>query len=68
MKKTVKISGMMCEHCKKSVFNALAEICGEENVFVDLEKGIAQVEFSGDDSAIKDAVEDIGFSVEEILG
>lgn len=66
MKKEIKIQGMMCEHCKKSVFDALSKICGGENVEVSLEKNSATVVFSGDNEVLKQAVDDIGFEVTEI--
>lgn len=39
--KTVKIKGMSCQHCVKSVTKALSEIAGIKDVKVDLERGEA---------------------------
>ncbi len=39
--KTVKIKGMSCQHCVKSVTKALSEIAGIHDVKVDLERGEA---------------------------
>jgi copper chaperone len=42
--KTVKIKGMSCQHCVKSVTKALSEIAGITDVQVDLERGEATFE------------------------
>ena len=42
--KTVKIKGMSCQHCVKSVKKTLEEIDGIANVDVDLAKGEASFE------------------------
>lgn len=63
--KTIKISGMRCEHCTASVTKALSEIDGISEVQIDLEKGEASYE---EDSPlapeiIKNAISKIGFEV-----
>jgi copper chaperone len=46
MKKTVfKVEGMSCNHCKMSITNAVGELPGVSNVFVDLEAKTAMVEY-----------------------
>jgi copper chaperone len=42
--KTVRIKGMSCQHCAKTVKKALEEIDGIANVAVDLETGEATFE------------------------
>ncbi len=42
--KTIKIKGMSCQHCVKTVTKALSEIDGIEAVQVDLNKGEATFE------------------------
>ena len=64
MEKTVKIEGMHCPHCSARVEKALKAL--GVGVEVSLEKGEAKV--SGeklDLSAIKEAIEDLGFEVKE---
>lgn len=64
MKKTIKIEGMTCGHCVKSVDTALNALEGITEVKVDLEGNKATVEANGiEDKAIKEAIEDIGFDV-----
>ncbi|MBQ0084443.1 MAG: heavy-metal-associated domain-containing protein [Clostridiales bacterium] len=63
MKKIIKIEGMMCEHCKKSVTDALEKICGEGKVTVSLEQKNATIETTADNTVLKEAVENIGFDV-----
>ena len=60
--KTVKVSGMTCNHCKANVQNNLASIDGIENIEIDLESG--KVKMTGDDidlTEVKTKVESIGY-------
>jgi Cu+-exporting ATPase len=43
MKTTLKINGMMCQHCQKHVHDALANMDGVTDVLVDLDKNTADV-------------------------
>ncbi len=52
MKKEFKIEGMSCNHCRKSVENALNSIVGV-NATVTLEPPVAMVEFSGEELPIE---------------
>ncbi len=63
-KRVIKIGGMSCDHCKKSVTEALEALSGVSNVSVDLTGGTATIDW--DESAcgeeeIRSAIEDIGF-------
>ena len=62
--RVIKIGGMSCDHCKKSVTEALEALIGVSNVSVDLAAGTAAIDW--DESAcgeedIRSAIEDIGF-------
>ncbi len=61
-KTTLKIEGMMCEGCVKSVKEGLEKVDGVTSVNVDLKKGIAKVEHDNvsDETLIK-AIVDTGF-------
>ncbi|MEA4831764.1 MAG: cation transporter [Oscillospiraceae bacterium] len=70
MKKTVVIKGMSCAHCKMRTEKALNAIKGVK-AEVSLEKGTATVTFDPSesavsDSALKEAVEALGFDVVSI--
>lgn len=43
MEKTLKVEGMMCQHCVKHVTEALQGVAGVEAVEVSLEAGTATV-------------------------
>ena len=43
MEKTIKVEGMMCQHCVKHVTEALSGVAGVESVEVSLESGTAKV-------------------------
>ena len=64
MSKTVlKIEGMMCEGCVKSVKEALEGVSGTSSVDVNLKKGTATVQHEGvSDETLIGAVVDAGFS------
>lgn len=63
--KTVKVSGMTCNHCKTNVHNNLSAIAGIENIEIDLESG--KVKMTGEDinlEEVKSKVESIGYQYE----
>ena len=68
MKKTMKIEGMMCEHCEATVKKALESIDGVENAEVSHEAGQAVVTMNTDvaDADLKKAVEDKDYEVKSI--
>ena len=63
-KRVIKVGGMSCEHCTKSVAEALEALCGVSNVNVDLSAGTAAIDLDesecGEDG-VRAAIEDIGF-------
>lgn len=70
MKKTVKIAGMSCMHCKMRVEKALKTIDGINDVSVDLINGSAtmEVESTVDDLIIKNAIKEAGYKPGKIEG
>lgn len=68
MTKTVKISGMMCMNCVKRVEGALGSLPGVSvKVDLDNKEAVLTSEKDIDNTAVKKAVEDLGFEVTEIL-
>lgn len=65
MTKTVKIRGMMCQHCEMHVKKALEAIPGVKAAAPDHSKGEAVLELASEvaDSAIRAAVEKAGYEV-----
>ncbi|KEZ75826.1 CopZ family metallochaperone [Salinisphaera hydrothermalis] len=58
----LKIEGMSCQHCVKSVDEALSEVPGVDRVVaVRLDEGEAEVEGSADHNALVAAVEEEGY-------
>ena len=68
MKKTLKIEGMMCQHCVAHVTKALQNVEGVTGVEVNLKKKTAIVEFSENvtDEAMILAVLEAGYEVKKI--
>ena len=60
---TMRIDGMMCSHCEKTVTEALEAVEGVECVTANAEKGIAKFQMSPETSeqALKDAVTKAGY-------
>ncbi len=65
--KTIKISGMSCEHCVMAVTRALKSIDGIEDVRVNLKKGEATFEEKTpiDMDLIEEKIKDAGYAVEK---
>lgn len=65
MEKTIQIEGMMCAHCVAHVQKALEGVAGVSAVAVSLEQGNAKVTLQSPvaDEALKQAVEDAGYTV-----
>lgn len=62
---TLKVPGMMCQHCEASVKEALAELAGVKNAAVDLTAKTVTIEYENlDVAALKEAIENVGFDVE----
>lgn len=66
---TVKINGMQCQHCVKSVQKALAPFSVNGEIKVSLEEKSAELSLKSgtEDSAVRNAVTDAGFEVVEII-
>ena len=63
MKKTIKIEGMMCDHCAAAVEKALSGVESTKSVKVNLKKKTASVETDAGNEALIKAIEDAGYSV-----
>lgn len=68
MKKTMKIEGMMCQHCEATVKKSLEALDGVEKAEVSHEKNEAVVTVKDgiSDEILKKAVEDKDYSVTSI--
>ena len=64
MSKTVKVEGMMCQHCVAHVKKALEALAGVQSVEVSLEQKQAVLTCSDEvaDAAIKAAIEEAGYT------
>ena len=65
---TLMVEGMSCDHCVRSVREALEAIAGVGGVVVDLEAGRAELDVEGDveDRDMVQALDDEGFQVKSI--
>ncbi len=64
MEKTIKVEGMMCQHCEASVKKELEKIRKVANATADHEAGTVVLELTGDvkEEKLKKAVEEAGFT------
>ena len=63
MKTTIKIEGMMCQHCVAHVDKALRAVDGVTDVAVSLENKCAVIEGTADLAALEQAIADEGYQV-----
>lgn len=62
MKKTYKVEGMSCGGCASSVEQAIKASAPGASVLVELDGGLVSVEGVDDDTLVKSAVEEAGFT------
>ena len=66
-KKTVKISGMHCEHCVNAVTEAINKIDGASaEVSLHGKKAVVSYDRELDEALLKKTIEDAGYKVEAI--
>lgn len=65
MKKVIVIKGMMCEHCKKRITEAISQL-EDTIVNVDLNRGVAIVETTVDNTVLEATIVAAGYQVVEI--
>ena len=68
VERTLRVTGMMCEHCEAAVKGALEKVPGVRSTTASHEAGTAKVQLEGEvsDEALKNAVEAIGYIVDGV--
>jgi len=56
-KLTLKITGMTCGHCQKTVEQALAKVSGVYGAVVDLQNATAEVDYDDDTATLDELTE-----------
>ena len=56
-KLTLKITGMTCGHCQKTVGQALAKVSGVYGAVVDLQNATAEVDYDDDTATLDELTE-----------
>jgi copper chaperone len=65
---TLKVEGMSCGHCVKSIENSVSAISGVDKVDVQLDSGTVNVEFNKDVVVVEQitsTIEDQGYTIGE---
>ena len=60
---TIIVKGMTCGHCKAMVEKNIAKLPGVEAVTVDLASGETHIQGHPDADAVKEVIDDLGFSI-----
>ncbi len=61
--KTIEVKGMSCEHCVKTISQAITRLDPDASVNVDLARGLVNIESRQlTEAAIKTAITDAGYS------
>ncbi|SAK70663.1 heavy metal transport/detoxification protein [Caballeronia catudaia] len=58
-----EVQGMSCQHCVAAVTRAIQEIDTQAQVRVDLERGRVAVESAQSNDALKEAIDEAGYTV-----
>jgi copper chaperone len=58
-----QVEGMSCQHCVAAVTRSIRDIDNQAQVSVDLEQGRVVVESSQPADALKDAIDEAGYTV-----
>ncbi|SAL03306.1 heavy metal transport/detoxification protein [Caballeronia fortuita] len=58
-----EVQGMSCQHCVAAVTRSIQEIDPHARVRVDLERGRVAVESAQSNEALKDAIDEAGYTV-----
>ena len=61
--RSYEVEGMTCHSCVAMVTEELSEVPGVDSVAVDLASGRVTVEGEADDQAVRQAIEEAGYSV-----
>lgn len=61
---TITVKGMTCGHCKAMVEKNLSKLPGVESVSVDLATGETKIQGNPDSNAVREVIEDLGFTIE----
>ncbi|WP_080848184.1 copper chaperone CopZ [Cytobacillus gottheilii] len=64
---TLKVNGMSCGHCVKSIQGSVGDLQGVNNVKVHLAEGNVDIEYNSSEvsaSKIKETIEEQGYTVE----
>ncbi|KIG07415.1 heavy-metal-associated domain-containing protein [Caballeronia concitans] len=57
------VQGMSCQHCVAAVTRSIQDIDPKAQVRVDLEKGKVAVESTQSEAALKEAIDEAGYTV-----
>ena len=60
---TYSVPGISCGHCKAAIEGEVSKVAGVTAVVVDVEHKTVQVEGTGEDAAIRAAIDEAGYDV-----
>ncbi|MFW5799670.1 MAG: heavy-metal-associated domain-containing protein [Spirochaetota bacterium] len=63
---TIKVEGMMCNHCAMRVEKAIKSIEGVKDVSINLEDGTVTISGDFDETKIEDVIFDEGYKIVDL--
>lgn len=61
---TITVKGMTCGHCKAMVEKNLSKLPGVKSITVDLASGKTTIDGAPDMTAVREVIDDLGFTME----
>ena len=66
MEVVIKVEGMSCKHCEKTVYDTVSQLTGVNSVQVDINEGEVDVNYDNDTVSLDhicDEIEAVGYDV-----
>lgn len=67
MNVAIRVSGMTCEHCAKTIRQAISQLSGVNRVDVDVLGGVVTVDGDCDAATITAAIADAGYTPQGVI-
>ena len=62
---TYRVPGISCAHCEQAIAASVGSVAGVREVRVDLERKLVTVGGEASDAAVRAAIDDAGYDVED---
>jgi copper chaperone len=66
MTRVYSVPGISCDNCRAAIEHQVVGVTGVSSVAVDIDAKTVRVEGDADDAAIRSAIDDAGYDIEEM--